>query len=367
MSYRHWIAGTAAAGLALAAALVACAPEEDPREDVLAYLAQAGASAAVDFADEGEALAQATVALCEAPSDAGLAQAQERWRLTRTAWGRGLVFAFGPAMEHSGALDYWPARTDTIEAAIAAAPATVDAAHVDSLGTSAKGMPALEYLLFGAGEAPAEVVAGLRAEDGSGSTRCAYAAALAGDIAARGEAIRVAWAEGFADELAGAGGDGSRYASRKEGIDAVVNRSIDTLYEIVKGRLDGPLGNLTGAPPDPEALESRFSGATVADIDAVLRGVWVAYDGADAGGEARGIAALVAAADPELNQRIYDQYGYALEATAALPSPAGAHLVEQRDLFQAARDEIDALRRLLKLDVAAALGVTLALSDNDGD
>ena len=34
---------------------------------------------------------------------------------------------------------------------------------------------------------------------------------------------------------------------------------------------------------------------------------------------------------------------------------------------QAARDEVDTLRRMLKLDVASALGVTLSLSDNDGD
>ena len=34
---------------------------------------------------------------------------------------------------------------------------------------------------------------------------------------------------------------------------------------------------------------------------------------------------------------------------------------------QSARDEIDTLRRLIKLDVASLLNVTLSLSDNDGD
>jgi hypothetical protein len=367
MSYATWGTAALGVGLAIGALAFACAPEEDPREDVLAYLAEAGTAAFVDFASEGEALAEATRSLCAAPSVEGLTAAQERWRVARAAWGRSLVFAFGPAAEHRSALDFWPARLDTIEAAISAAPAAVDHAYVDNLGTSAKGMPALELLLFGIDVEAAVVVDGLREVDGTATIRCGYAVALADDIALRGEAIAAAWEEGFADELANAGGEGSRYASRKEGIDAAVNRSIDTLYEIVKGRLDGPLGNLTGAAPDPEALESRFSGATVADVDAVLRGVWSAYDGAGESGEARGIAVLVAGADPELNDRIYAQYGYSLEAVAALPSPAGAYLVDQRDLFQTARDEIDTLRRLLKLDVAAALGVTLSLSDNDGD
>ncbi|MFY0541951.1 hypothetical protein [Nannocystis pusilla] len=42
-------------------------------------------------------------------------------------------------------------------------------------------------------------------------------------------------------------------------------------------------------------------------------------------------------------------------------------LVADRTAVQLARDELDTFRRLLKLDVASTLGVTLALSDNDGD
>lgn len=340
--------------------------EDDGRGPVLRHLADAGTAAFADFAAEAEALAGATEALCAAPSAAALEEAQTRWRATRRAWSAAAAFLFGPAMDHVSALDYWPVRIDTIEAQIAAAPPTIDVAYIDGLGTSAKGMPALELLLFGAESDPAGALAAIT-EPMSGGARCAYAAALAGDVHGRAATIADAWSGGFADALAGAGEGSELFPTRKAGIDAAVNQAIEVLYAIVHTKLDGPLGNLTGAPVDPEALESRFARATRDDLAANLASVWVAYHGDDPAGPLEGIGALVAAIDPDLDARIHDQEGYAAEAIAALAEPAGEALVADRGPFQAARDEVDTLRRMLKLDVASALGVTLSLSDNDGD
>ena len=55
------------------------------------------------------------------------------------------------------------------------------------------------------------------------------------------------------------------------------------------------------------------------------------------------------------------------EALIAVPPPLQLSVETDRNAVQALRDEVDALRRLIKLDVASLLGVTLSLSDNDGD
>ena len=345
--------------LSLGTALVAGCSGSDGdvlRREVLAHLADevfvpTHARLQVDAA----ALATATAKLC-VTADADPAAAQKAWRTTRGDWSVTAAFAFGPValQMQAGPLDFWPVRSDTIEAKILGAPATLDAAWIDGLGTSAKGLPALEYLLF-AQPLPAN------------SPRCAYATALADDIARRCDALASGW-EAHAEDLRTAGAAASAYASEQAGLDAVVNATIENLYRMVKDKLDRPLGNLSGSDPDPTGLESRFSGTTRDDLEANLRGFAMVYLGADgeSGGEP-GLGALVVSRDPDLDRRILAQHGVARDALASIPEPLATALTDHRGDVQTARDEIDALRRLIKLDVASLLGVTLSLSDNDGD
>jgi len=334
-----------------ALALTACAPADDLRHEVLTHLAdEVFVPAHARLRDEAAALAAATARHCQTDDRAAATRA---WSSARAAWSFTAAFAFGPVVtqRQAGALDFWPARTDTIEAKILAAPAVIDAAYIDSLGTSAKGLPALEYLLFAGDTRP-------------GTPRCAYATALAADIERRCEALAVAWVS-HAEDLKTASG---AYASDRAALDAVVNATIENLYRMVKDKLDRPLGNLSGGAPDPLVLESRFRGGARDDLEANLRGFLAVYLGADGepGGEP-GLGALVAARDPDLDRRILAQHELARASLAAIPLPVAVALVEQRSAVQTARDEIDALRRLIKLDVASLLGVTLSLSDNDGD
>ena len=357
---RHVLCALSLGTLAIAAGCLE--PAEGPsRREVLAHLADAViVPGQARLASDAAALADKLAAVCVAYDPALHADVQAAWRAVRADWSVASAWAFGPVATQmqAGPLDFWPVRVDTIEAKIAEAPAKIDAAYIDALGTSAKGMPALEYLLF----TPDFLDAPDRAR------RCPYASALAADIARRAEALSSAWDPAYAAALASAGDGSDIYTSEQAGLDAVVNATIENLYRMVKDKLDRPLGNLTGSDPDPEALESRFSGTTRDDLEANLRGFASVYLGADGepGGQP-GLGALVAARDPALDDRILAQHGVARDAIASVPEPFSKAIVEHRGDVQRARDEIDALRRLIKLDVASLLGVTLMLSDNDGD
>lgn len=336
------------------AAGVTCGEGDTLRREVLAHLADE----VIDPAHES--LSVEATGLVDAVSSAcgggDLEAARAAWRAVRAGWSVTAAFAFGPVVEQMqvGPLDFWPVRGDTIEAKISAAPATIDAAYIDSLGTSAKGLPALEYLLFAGPLAPA-------------SPRCAYAVALARDIERRVGEVASAWHDGHAEALRTAGHGSAVYTSEKAGLDAVVNATIENLYRMVKDKLDRPLGNLTGSAPDPAISESVFSGDGRVDLEHNLGGFERVYLGADleSGGDP-GLGALVAARDPALDERIVAQLALARASLAAIADLEVA-LVDDRGAVQTARDELDALRRLIKLDVASALGVTLSLSDNDGD
>lgn len=341
---------------ALCFGTLACTPPSDDealRRDVLAHLAdEVFVPVYTDLHGHAVALRAALASVCS-DGEPARAAADEAWRHTHANWNLTISFAFGPVVEQMqvGPLDYWPVRSDSIDAAVADAPDPVDAAYVDGLGTSAKGMPAVEYLFF------ATELAGA----------CGYTLALADDIVDRTAELADAW-PARATALKTAGEPGSLYPSTQAAVDAIVNQSIDNLYAMVKTKLDRPLGNLTGSPADPELVESRFSDHSLTDLECNLDSFALVYLGADlAAGGPPGLGALVADRDPELDARILAQMVRARDTLAAIPPPLSAAIVDDRGAVQTARDEIDALRRLIKLDVAQLLNVTLSISDNDGD
>lgn len=358
-------------GAALGAAAGASCGERDDdfRRGVLHHVAHAlGEPTFADLQLAAHDVETLLDVLCQAPTVAALDAARAAWADERAAWVATLPFTYGPVAEQmqKGALDFWPARADTIEAAIAtaASAAAIDDAFIDGKGTSAKGIPALEYLLFG--DDPAAVLPALT-DPATGARRCAYARALATDIAGRSDDLAAAWTPTFADQLASAGDGSALYRTAQLGVDEVVNNLIEALGTMVKVKLDDPLGNTTGAAADPALLESRFSGRGKADLLRSLAAAWAVYHGADLEGPSAGVAVLVHDLDPGLHQRVTLQYEHARDAVDAIPEPMSAALVDDRSAVQFARDELDTLRRMMKLDVASTLGVTLALTDNDGD
>jgi len=336
------------------AAFAACSEGDSLRHEVLVHLTDEVIVPAHDrLAADASTLASSLTALCSGAPDT----TQAAWRAVRADWSVTGAFSFGPVLEQAqaGPLDFWPVREATIEEKITGAPATLDAAYIDSLGTSAKGLPALEYLLFPTPPMP-------------GTPRCAYAEALALDIAERTTAIADAWNPTHAEALRTAGHGSTVYASEQAGLDVIVNATIENLYRMVKEKLDRPLGNLTGSAPDPTLVESRYSDGALLELTYNLDGFAAIYFGADLeSGADPGLGALVAARNADLDARIVTQLGVARTALAAIPGSLATALTTDRSAVQTTRDEIDALRRLIKLDVASLLGVTLMLSDNDGD
>src|SRR4030095_7161959 len=99
---------------------------------------------------ESQTLAETVAAYCAAPDAATLDTAREAWRATRRAYRRSAAFQIGPSeqLRLSSVLDFWPVREQDVENAVIDAPAAPDAAYLATLGVSARGLPALEYLLF---------------------------------------------------------------------------------------------------------------------------------------------------------------------------------------------------------------------------
>jgi len=140
---------------------------------------------ATAFAEQAGGLPSAISAVCDAPADTAapkLEQARERWKATALAWDRLSGVQVGPLVQRRSTrqIDFTPTRPELIKRAIQTAPQ--DATAMESIGTPAKGLPALEWLLWTQAIAPA-------------TPACRYAVQVAADIQREADALAKAFAE----------------------------------------------------------------------------------------------------------------------------------------------------------------------------
>lgn len=134
------------------------------------------------FAQEAQALGPALQAMCEAPVGAGkdaLDAARTQWIQALAAWEVLAALPLGPLIERRALrqIDFQPTRPELIEKAIARQPSGV--ADMERIGTPAKGLPALEWLLWVRPVGPA-------------TPACSYALQLGADLQREAQALRQA-------------------------------------------------------------------------------------------------------------------------------------------------------------------------------
>lgn len=321
-----------------------------------------------DVAARSADLDTSAEALSADPTAESLAAAQATWRGARAPWRSSDAFAFGPVeTEGLGAvIDWWPAKADTIEEKIAAGGA-IDPAYVESLGTSAKGFMALEYLLFDSTNGDAAVLAQLTGDPAA--TRRAYVAALAEDLAGKTGALHAAWAEdqgNYAGELLLAGEGSAAFGSQKAAVDELVNQMVFRADNVVN-KIGKPAGKSNGGTPVPDAEESPRSDSSLADMLASLAGIQSVYDGTYAGNDGMGVGDLVRARNAQVDDRVHEAFADAKAKIEAIPPPFRTAVTAHTAEVDAAWESARTLKRALATEVVSVLGSTLRFNDADGD
>lgn len=345
-------------------ALVACSEQEpDRRAEVLTGIVRG--QVLVDLAEaseRGETLSASVGELCSSPDSSHLDATQEAWMQLRAPWKRLLALPLGPIVDDGfeASIDFWPARPNSVEGGIASGAATQ--AELDALGVASKGMPALEYLLWDPLGGDAAVLAALTGPDGG--ARCGYAELLADDVALQLRTLEQRWTDGFAGELEGTV-PSDMYPELATAIDAIVNAMIGGLHDVDDMKLAKPLGLTSTAGADPELVESRFSDRSLLDARDALAGFEAAYLGTDA--DSPGLTVLVAPKSAAIDTEVRDAIEAAKQALATVPEPLRETVSSDPEPVQAAQAAVKRLRILMTADVAGVLGVTVSLSDNDGD
>lgn len=333
---------------------VATVDETAVLKDIAEIVAKPSYAALKTASDE---LRVALDALVAGPSDDLLGAAQKKWKATLTSWNQSRTFAFGPAKDIEPSIRWHlGADPEAIEESIAAGPPF----DIGALGTSRKGLPALEYLLFDLDGGNAAIL-----EKFSGSAdRVAFVGALAADLGAEIAALVSAWDE-FASELASAGDGSTVYKSPKDAMDALYNQLI-YVADLAIAQIKAPLLGSTGSV-SPELEEARLSDNTLPDTLAHVAAMTSVYEGSYADDSGLGVSALVKDRSPELDDQVRNAIRAAKSALEAIPPPLREALLGDPSVLQDAVDKLREVKRLLSSDVASALGVTISFSDMDGD
>lgn len=364
MKRRAWLLGFAGAGASLA--VPGCGPSEipDQRRELMRSWGEAFLLANYrDLEALAVELEARAIELRDAPSIEALEAAQAAWWEARARWKRADVFAFGPYSEEPQRLgpkiDFWPARPGTIDDVLSG-DRPLDADSVASLGASAKGLTAIEYLLF----APE-----MLAEFETNPRRGEYAVALAADLISRIQELWEAWHPDFGDylgELLGAGRDSTRFTTLNAALGAFVNRIGYTLENDRNEKLGRPLGDTADGTPQPDLVESSFSQRSLDDLRDNLRGIELLL----LGDAAAGIGALegyLESRGRKLGGRIRERLAACHAAIDAIPAPLASALSDDPDSVRALMRELSAMQRLVQVDLVNALSLTVGFNDNDGD
>lgn len=295
--------------------------------------------------------AEASETLCARPGSETLERVRQAWRDSVVAYEATVAHNLGPAMELRLMSDLaFTPREASIESLLAG-DSSLAVSDLANRGANVRGLYAAELALFG--DASEELTSG------AGARRCRYLASVAtlSDEAAR--AVADEWTSGSAraDFLKADGSDP----------DDTLPLLLNDVTHAVKAVDEKGLRDMAAAASYEDLVDGRRDGPGefgLAKRRARLRGAVMVT-----GSQATGLVAIVAQQSPATARRLKEASDAAIGAMDELgDSVASAfETPEAAANLDAAAEAVAALKVQLATEVAAQLGVTITLSDSDGD
>jgi len=291
------------------------------------------------FAQTASTLATQVQAQCDG---APAAASRRAWTDALLAWDRLSAVAVGPLVERRSArrIDFAPTRPELIARAIERAPK--DAAEMETIGSAAKGLPALEHLLWPA--APKDAA-------------CRYAVQVAADIAREAQALAAA----FEARATAEPDDAQTVTAMNE----AVNQWLGGIEQLRLQGLERPLAEARSRGTAPH-FGRDASGASAAERGArwqALRALAV-HDGQDAPAAEGALVPL----EPYLRGKGLNPLAdRLLAAVRRADRDLNAAVGNSAGPVRTAARSLATLRTLVEAEVAPALDIRLGFSDADGD
>ncbi|MER8461692.1 imelysin family protein [Mesorhizobium sp. M1396] len=312
--------------------------------------------------EHAEALTKAMHKLCEAPSQGELDAARAAFSATVYAWSSAEIIGFGPIKENNRLerMLFWPDRKSIglkqVQAALAEKDATAtDPAQLAGKSVAMQGLGALEFVLYGDG------AEGLSGKDDP--YRCAYGAAVAGNIETMAGEVSAAWnkPDGFAALWANPGPQNALYRDGNEAVTELVGVFINELEMVRDVRLKGFFGGKPDADKPKQAIYRR-SRNTANSLAGNLSGIDTLFQASKLGDALPADARWMA-------ESIHIQLVNGVATAKSIQGPIDKALADP-----ALREKLDhfamitsSLSTLIGTRLTAEFGLTAGFSSLDGD
>jgi uncharacterized protein len=326
------------------------------------------------FITEAEALQIAAHAFRDDPTLETLATFQQAWRQTAYAWYRADVIGYDQSALWRNQISKPPLNVEFVEDFIAEYE-TIDETFITGIGSTSKGLPAIEYLIFDqSGDQQAvlsSLTTGERAEQrmqyAIASADALYIVAL--DYLEGWMALRESYLSSSIEETSI-----TEQLSRIREMELrdLTNKLIDTLENIVTMKLGEPLGTSSGGDPRPDLVEFTQADFGREVIIAQLEGLKLFFNGDTTEGAGIGYDDLLAQVGADFNgipleRAINGQIDTLIMLLQTQDAPLEDLIVSNYALINGIYEAARILVRAVKADMTSALAIELVFSDNDGD
>jgi uncharacterized protein len=300
------------------------------------------------FAQAAAGLTQALQAQCTGTnSPAALNTSRNQWQATARAWDALSAVAVGPLLERRSqrAIDFAPARPALIEKAIAAQPA--NATDMERIGTPAKGLYALEWLLWTKPVKP-------------NTTSCAYAVQVAAEIEHEAQALQTAFTMLASNPW-------TDTAQTQAAMSELVNQWVGAIERLQWAQMAKPLKAAQGRSIEWPRGASNSTAQSWAVQWQAIQTLGNAQPGITPPAPGQGVVPLALYLRGKGQNAPADALASASARVAQRIQQLSANTRINTKQVQATADALRALKLLAENTIAPALNVTIGFSDSDGD
>ncbi|CAM1333346.1 imelysin family protein [Tenacibaculum aestuariivivum] len=285
---------------------------------------------------------------------------QNSWKSVMNTWKQLELYNLG-AIENSFIhfeINRWKTNTNLINSYIEGTD-DINEAYINSKGSSAKGLAALEYLLFSSNNTQ-EV---LNTLTNNNIRRLSYLLALADDLENKAIQLEALWINNKNTFITSV--ENSINGSQNQ----LTNAMVSLLEEIIIAKLGDPLGEQTNGVSDINLLEAYRSGYSLNIIYKHLIAIEKCYTGNFKENTIQwgydNYLNLIGKAT--LNKKIKESFTDCKLKISSIKNPLREELINNKQNVVNLRASFTNLLILIKVDLANAIGSTITISDNDGD
>ena len=310
-----------------------------------------------------DSLAAAYTAFVQTKTEADLQVVRQKLNVFYIKFQHISTSEFGPAETELIRANFntYPADTTQINSNISSGVYNFDiAANID-----AKGLPALDFLLYGSNRTDAQTVALFA----STPNRITYVTNCLNEMQTKLNTIVTSWTNGYRSTFVNS--KGSQIGSSLGLLVNQLNFEVDLLKN---GKVGIPLGKKSMGVIYPDKTEAYYAGNySVKLAKECLQNIENVYLGRSrAGNDGSGLddyldALKIQHGSGTLNNAIKAQFGLAKAKLNLVQEPLASAIVNDPATVDAAYVEMVKLLVLLKTDMPSALGIVITYQDGDGD